>query len=686
MLLLLALACALLALCAVRPRSDDTLYLNLAVSVIDHASAPMLRDNWLHGADSVLLPERVFPPYRVHSFELLGGILAYLTGRDPVAVIHLGLSALFAFLAPFAGARLLRLLAPRSWLLALCVLLAFYFIDGSAGRGYSNHAFVRMFNGKAVLLTLLVPLVCAYGLRFGVRPSRARFVMLALSQIAALGLSSTALWLAPVLAVLSTVAGAMDVRAWPKRIGLAVLSATYVLVLGGWLFAQMRGGSVAAPDAASDERASVVEAGAPPVPAATTPTSTPEHNGAFAALAAELPIVLGSTRSAVSLLVVAALAVPLATSALGARLFGCLGLFLVLVLANPALSGVVTSYVTGASAYHRLLWALPVPYAIALCASAIYERAGAVLAARSPLSAFGRRTLSFAIMLTALLAFGTMAVDRFLIGEANGTTLVFPPVVKLAPLNRKVALFVCKRAQRGTQILGSLQLMQQLPIVPGCGAPLFTDPRWVSGPADESAARIELASYMGSRDVPASRARWFYDALARYRPDIAVVTREGARNVRTKSLLRLAGYERVAEVAWDLVYGRLDSRGVQKRERQARDACRLLAPNAVVLAPFALSSGFVALRCARPVAEPSALETSPESLDELFVLERLVRFGDPLQMAVLERALRARSVDAIVLSRSMKGQRALLEELQTLGFTRRGAIDEHVVLERRPPL
>jgi hypothetical protein len=697
-LVLLAVACAALTLCAVRPRSDDTLYLNLAVSVVDHAHAPMLRDNWLHGPNSVLLPDRVFPPYRVHSFELLGGVLAYLSGKDPIAIIHLGLAAVFALVTPFAAARLLRVLAPRSWLVATCVLIAFYFVDGSAGRGYANHALVRMFNGKAVLLTVLLPLICAYGLRLGARPTRSRFALLALAQVAALGLSSTGLWLAPVLGVLSTVAGALDWRSWPKRIALAVLSATYVLVLGAWLFTQMRGSSAVAPDAISDERAAVTESALPEdatppegaAPSALAHASEgPAASGPFAALAAELPIVLGPRDSAVGLLLAAALAAPLATSALGARLFGCLGLFVALFLANPWLSGVVTSYVTGAAAYHRVMWALPIPYAVALCASAIFERSRAALTARPTLGPTLRSALAFAVMLAALIAFTAFSVERFLVSDANGTTLIFPPALKLAPLNRKVALDVCQRAGTGTHILGSLQLMQQLPIVPGCGAPLFTDPRWVAGPAEESAARAELAAYMGSRDVPVTRARWFYDAIERYAPKVAVVTREGARNVRTKSLLRLAGYERAAsKLQWDLIYVRGDARGRQKRERIASDACRVLAPGSVVLAPFALSSGLSAQGCVRAVAVPAALDASAASIDQLFLLERMVQFGDPLPggSASLDRALRERSVEAVVFSRTAKGQRDLLEELQALGFRRRGGITDHVVLERAGPL
>ena len=192
---------------------DDTFYLNMAVAVVDYPHQALLSLNNLHGpASDTLALQKMFAPYRVHSFEVLGGLISRLTGIEAVRVIHLGLAPLFGWLAPFAIARLLRLLAPRDWLIALLAVVIFYCIEGTASRGYANHAFVRMFNGKSALLTLAVPLICAHGLRFGARPSMRALAMLALAQITAVGLSSTALWLAPTLAMIAVAAGTPSLR------------------------------------------------------------------------------------------------------------------------------------------------------------------------------------------------------------------------------------------------------------------------------------------------------------------------------------------------------------------------------------------------------------------------------------------------------------------------------------------
>ena len=57
-----------------------------------------------------------------------------------------------------------------------------------------------------VSLAVGVPLVCAYGMRFGLRPNAWRFALLSLAQVSFMGMSSTGIWLAPVLATLSVVA------------------------------------------------------------------------------------------------------------------------------------------------------------------------------------------------------------------------------------------------------------------------------------------------------------------------------------------------------------------------------------------------------------------------------------------------------------------------------------------------
>ena len=100
----LALLCGFLALYAHRWRNDDCYYINLAVSMVDRPDLPLLAYNSIH-APMPELPSAaaVFVPYRVHSFEALGGFIAHLTGLEAISVIHLGLGGASATLIPLAS-------------------------------------------------------------------------------------------------------------------------------------------------------------------------------------------------------------------------------------------------------------------------------------------------------------------------------------------------------------------------------------------------------------------------------------------------------------------------------------------------------------------------------------------------------------------------------------------------------
>ena len=72
---------------------------------------------------------------------------------------------------PLAYAKLFRLLTPRWWLWSVGVLIVILVAAGETHRWYGNFAFVRIWQGKAVFLSVALPLIYAYGLRFAVQPT-----------------------------------------------------------------------------------------------------------------------------------------------------------------------------------------------------------------------------------------------------------------------------------------------------------------------------------------------------------------------------------------------------------------------------------------------------------------------------------------------------------------------------------
>jgi hypothetical protein len=537
---LLALACAVFTLVASRPRTDDPFYLSMSVSVADFPDQPLLATRTLHGPPSDTLgAQPMFAPYKIHSFETLAGYIAHLTGVDVSVIVHFGIATLFGWLTAFALARLTRWLLPSNWLIATAVTLSYLVIDGTSGRGYANQAFVRMFNGKAAMLSFAVPLILYYGLRFGARATAPRFALLALAQISAMGMSSTGIWLAPILAVLAAAAGTPRARELPKTIALASLSAAYVLAMGAWIFSQLPA-----------DKGTIITSGAP------APVAASASEIGAASLAFVLPDVLGPERTAIALLTVFTLAWVLARGVEAFRLLVYLGVALITVLVNPWLTGVVGRLITGSITYERVFWVLPVPLAIGL----------AVAHFQGWLAQRGSPRAAFALSAALLIGFYAVSVERTVIGESNRAWLQFPPALKVWPMARAVAERLCKLAPEGNTILASAAVSQQLVTISGCGHPVIADERWLVAPIEEKERRVSLQRYVSVyEDLTAERAPQFRQDLDRYQVKVIAMTAEGLRNREVKAQLRAHGFKKMAIVATQHIWlRRFKSRPVSR--------------------------------------------------------------------------------------------------------------------------
>jgi hypothetical protein len=103
--------------------------------------------------------------------------------------------------------------------------------DGSVSYATPGNLFLtRLWQGKIVLLCVVVPVLLVYSLRYVERPTRARLLPLALGSIAAVGLTTTGIFLVPVLAVAAMAPLALHDRA-RALVGFLAL-ASYPLAAG----------------------------------------------------------------------------------------------------------------------------------------------------------------------------------------------------------------------------------------------------------------------------------------------------------------------------------------------------------------------------------------------------------------------------------------------------------------------
>lgn len=221
-----AVALAVLSMLTRWPNPDDLYYVNLSQWVVDHGTFP-LRDTIF---TDLAFPMSSFPP--VASYDALAGTLARLSGVHAASVVYLVVPPVATFLSVLALWRLLRQWLVGAIGVALTLALVFLLFDGGPGYAAPGNLFLtRIWQGKVILLCLLVPLLLVYALRYVERPTRGRAAWLFAGGVAAVGLSTTAMFLVPLIALAG--AAPLLVRRRPRQalIGFASMAA-YPLLAG----------------------------------------------------------------------------------------------------------------------------------------------------------------------------------------------------------------------------------------------------------------------------------------------------------------------------------------------------------------------------------------------------------------------------------------------------------------------
>ncbi|HJU25436.1 MAG TPA: DUF6077 domain-containing protein, partial [Rhodanobacteraceae bacterium] len=200
-----AVAAVCVTLVASRPDPDDTLHLSIPATLLrfPQQQPVLLNDTLYRLPDAPILT----PFYRLNSYDVLIGLLARITGIDLHVIAYLVLPSLLASFCVLAWVYLLRRIVPERWPSVLLMLFLVVLALGEAHRAYGNFAFVRLFQGKAVLATCMVPVIAGSALSF-VRHGKARhWLLLFAAQVAALGFAATSLFVAPAAALLGLAGG-----------------------------------------------------------------------------------------------------------------------------------------------------------------------------------------------------------------------------------------------------------------------------------------------------------------------------------------------------------------------------------------------------------------------------------------------------------------------------------------------
>lgn len=226
LVLFIALVWSVFSLFTLRVDPDDAFYVNKAVFVGENGLIPT-RDTIFGDQTAPALPGAGTAP--LQSIEVLQGALAHLLGLETASVVYLLFPPLLTFLATWSIWRLIREWARVRPALAFAVSMVYLAMSAQTGAGMGVFFLARIWQGKVVFVAALIPLIYLFVTRWTRTGSRWYLLMMAAAGVSAVGLTSSATFVVPIIAVTCLVALFVTRRRWA---GVLALSA-YPVITGG---------------------------------------------------------------------------------------------------------------------------------------------------------------------------------------------------------------------------------------------------------------------------------------------------------------------------------------------------------------------------------------------------------------------------------------------------------------------
>ena len=509
MVLLVAAAAVCVTLVTSRPDADDAFYRSISATLLRFPQQQVLLHDTLYRLPGVPI---LLQFYRLSNYDVLVGTLAKLTGIDHLVVAYLILPSVFAAFSVLAWAYLLRRIVPARWPWVLLILFLVVLALGEMHRAYGNFAFVRLFQGKSILVTGMVPVIAGSALLFARHGGVRHWLLLLAAQVAALGVSASALFVAPAAAALGLAGGWTANATGHRRFAVGLLASVYVFG-AGWAMASVTHGGQA-----------LVSSSPMPV----------------------VPQILDNTWGwwSTKLLLVALLAAwAFVRDPIRARYLSAGALLFLLAVLNPYTVRIVADHFVGVRTYWRLTWALPLPFFLAVLLDGVIERA------------WGMRSRALAACVCVALAGCAVAFGwRFgTLRSANGVTLGVPGL-KVNPVEYQVAARIVEDVSEKGVVLAPEAVSIWLPSFVLHPELLGVRELYLTRAfsMDDAARRSLLMRYVGGQHRPPGSAAWFADALRRYGVTAVVLVPSAPWRGEMQNVLERHGWRTLSSGAYDI--------------------------------------------------------------------------------------------------------------------------------------
>ncbi|MEG4348073.1 DUF6077 domain-containing protein [Microcoleus sp. A003_D6] len=192
----ISLGAIILAYSVSRSDLDDSFYLAVASYTSSNPSTALISIDPMLGESNYPL---IFPSYRFSSFELLSGAVAHLFSVPAMDAYYIYLLPFWVIAAVAANFLLAKEFIPKHWLLAGTLALLLTLLLGEMHRSPANFSFVRIFQGKAVFLSVIVPTIFYLTHRFfSERGTSTDLLLIACCQVSSIGLTNFGMLMGPI--------------------------------------------------------------------------------------------------------------------------------------------------------------------------------------------------------------------------------------------------------------------------------------------------------------------------------------------------------------------------------------------------------------------------------------------------------------------------------------------------------
>ena len=201
-LIILGIMCSTVNIFTLRPDLDDLSFFHRAMYSLIDLSKPIS----MHSTDFDIKPlPALSPVFLTSSIEVVSALIAKILGINPIFFYQQidGSISLFIFpLIYFSIFRYLKFSRFQS-ILGTIFVIYIYLFSGDSHVDWGNFTFLRAWQGKCILVTLLVPLSALLTFKFLQTGSTLDLIRLNLVALSGIGLSGTAYFLIPFIVGIS---------------------------------------------------------------------------------------------------------------------------------------------------------------------------------------------------------------------------------------------------------------------------------------------------------------------------------------------------------------------------------------------------------------------------------------------------------------------------------------------------